>query len=40
MEAELQQFENERGERMRQQHERHERELDAFDEESARLGFR
>lgn len=40
MEAELQQFNNERAERIRCMHEKHEKELEAFDEESARMGFR
>lgn len=39
MEAELQQFNQERSERLRIKHEKHIKELDAFDEESAALGF-
>lgn len=40
MEAELQQFNNERSERIRQLHDKHEKELESFDDESTRLGFR
>lgn len=40
MDAETQQFLQERAERIRLLHERQERELEQFDEESARLGFR
>lgn len=40
MDAELQQFNNERAERIRQLHEKHEKELEAFDDESTRMGFR
>lgn len=40
MEAELQQFNNERAERIRILHEKHEKDLDGFDGESTRLGFR
>lgn len=40
MQGELQQFNQERTERIRQLHERHEKQLESFDEESARLGFR
>ncbi|XP_046980924.1 serine/threonine-protein kinase Tao isoform X2 [Schistocerca americana] len=39
MDVETRQFEQERDERIRLLHERHERELEQFDEESARLGF-
>ncbi|XP_045516518.1 serine/threonine-protein kinase Tao isoform X2 [Pieris brassicae] len=39
MESECAQFLAERGERTRMLHERHERELEQFDSESARLGF-
>ncbi|KAK7605013.1 hypothetical protein V9T40_006199 [Parthenolecanium corni] len=39
MDAETQQFLQERAERIRLLHERQERELEQFDEESARLGF-
>ncbi|XP_037950838.1 serine/threonine-protein kinase Tao isoform X2 [Teleopsis dalmanni] len=39
MEAELQQFNQERAERLRMKHEKHAKELEAFDEESAALGF-
>lgn len=40
MEIETQQFLQERAERIRLIHERQERDLEQFDEESARLGFR
>jgi len=40
MDAETQQFLQERAERIRLIHERQEHELEQFDEESARLGFR
>lgn len=40
MEMETTQFLQERGERVRILHEKQENELDQFDEESARLGFR
>lgn len=40
MEIETSQFLQERGERVRILHEKQENELDQFDEESARLGFR
>ncbi|XP_077288263.1 serine/threonine-protein kinase Tao [Arctopsyche grandis] len=39
MDSETQQFLQERAERLRLLHERHERELEQYDEESARLGF-
>lgn len=40
MNSETQQFQQERSERVRLLHERQERELEHFDEESARQGFR
>lgn len=40
MEMETSQFLQERGERIRLLHEKHEREFEQFDEESIRLGFR
>lgn len=40
MSSETQRFLEERSERIRLLHERQERELEEFDEESARLGFR
>lgn len=40
MEVETQQFLQERAERIRLIHERQERELEQFDEESTRQGFR
>lgn len=40
MDAELQQFNQERAERLRLMHEKHVKEIDAFDEESVTLGFR
>lgn len=40
MEIETQQFLQERTERIRLMHERQERELEQFDEESIRIGFR
>lgn len=40
MDAETQQFLQERAERIRLLHERQERELEQFDAESTRLGFR
>jgi len=40
MEMETKQFLQERGERVRLLREKQERELEQFDEESARLGFR
>ena len=40
MDAELQQFNQERAERIRELHDKHEKELDHFNEESARMGFR
>lgn len=40
MELETQEFLRERSERIRLLHERQERELQQFDEESARIGFR
>lgn len=39
MEAEKEQFHHERSERIRLLNERQTREIEAFDEESARLGF-
>ncbi|XP_075156748.1 serine/threonine-protein kinase Tao isoform X2 [Haematobia irritans] len=39
MDAELQQFNQERAERLRLMHEKHVREIDSFDEESVSLGF-
>ncbi|TMW51704.1 hypothetical protein DOY81_003196 [Sarcophaga bullata] len=39
MDAELQQFNQERAERLRLMHEKHVKELEAFDEESVTLGF-
>lgn len=40
MDAEIQQFNNERAERIRQLNDKHEKELEAFDDESTRMGFR
>lgn len=40
MEAELQQFNQERAERVKMLREKHDREVKSFDEESARLGLR
>jgi len=40
MDAELQQFNQERAERLRMKHEKHTKELQAFDNESIALGFR
>ena len=40
MEEETQQFLQERGERIRLLHERQTREVEQFDDESTRLGFR
>lgn len=40
MEAELQQFGNERAERVRNLHDNHSRETETFDDESTRKGFR
>ena len=40
MDAELQQFNNEHAERIRQLNDKHEKELEAFDDESTRMGFR
>jgi thousand and one amino acid protein kinase len=40
MHEESLQFKHERHERLRMLQERHDRDLDSFDEESARLGFR
>lgn len=40
MDAELQQFNQERAERIRECHDRHEKEFHHFNEESARMGFR
>jgi len=40
MDAELQQFNLERAERLRMKHEKHAKELEAFDNESIALGFR
>lgn len=40
MEVETSQFLQERGERVRELRDRHERELQQFDEESAHYGFR
>ena len=40
MEAELQKFNQDRAERLRMIHEKHAKELEAFDDESAALGFR
>lgn len=40
MDMELQQFLKERAERIRVLHERQDRELEQFDDDSARLGFR
>lgn len=40
MRAENQCFIEDRNEKIRQLHERQERELESFDEESVRLGFR
>uniref|UniRef100_A0A1L8DML7 non-specific serine/threonine protein kinase n=1 Tax=Nyssomyia neivai TaxID=330878 RepID=A0A1L8DML7_9DIPT len=39
MEAELQQFSQERTERLRELHEKHEKAMESFNEESARMGF-
>lgn len=39
MDAEIQQFSNERLERVRQLDDKHEKELEAFDDESNRMGF-
>lgn len=40
MDAELQQFNQERAERLRLMHEKHVKEIEAFDDESVTLGFR
>lgn len=40
MDNELQQFNIERAERLRIKHEKHSKELEAFDNESIALGFR
>lgn len=40
MDAELQQFNQDRTDRIRESQHRHEREFDHFNEESARMGFR
>lgn len=40
MESELQQFENERGDRIRQLHEKNKREMEEFDKESMEKGIR
>ena len=40
METELQQFNQERAERVRLLHEKHEKDLQAFDDESITMGFR
>ncbi len=40
MEAEFQQFDSERAERVRILHDKHQSEIEAFDEESIRKGFR
>lgn len=40
MDGELQQFNNERAERIKQLNDKHEKELDDFDNESTRMGFR
>lgn len=40
MEAELQQFESERGDRIRHLHDKHKREMEAFDKESLEKGIR
>lgn len=40
MDSETGQFLQERGELLRLLHERHERELEDYDKESAKLGFR
>lgn len=40
MEAELQQFSQDRSERIKMLHEKHEKESENFDDESARLGLR
>lgn len=40
MDAELQQFNQDHSERIRELNEKHDRELDHFNEESARMGFR
>lgn len=40
MDTELQQFNTERAERIRQLNDKHEKELEAFDDESTRMGFR
>lgn len=40
METELQQFNQERAERIRQLREKHERQLEHFDIDSASMGFR
>lgn len=40
MESELQQFENERGDRVRQLHEKNKREMEEFDKESMEKGIR
>ena len=40
MEAELQQFSNDRAERTRQLRDKHEKQLESFDDESIRKGFK
>lgn len=40
MDDELQQFNHERAERIRMLHIKHEKEIETFDSESARMGFR
>lgn len=40
MDAELQQFSQERSERIKHLHEKHEKDSEEFDDESARLGLR
>lgn len=40
MEMETAHFIKDRADRLRQIHEKHEKDLEAFDEESANLGFR
>lgn len=40
MNDELQQFNNDRAERIRMLHSKHEKEIDGFDSDSANMGFR
>lgn len=40
MDGELQQFSTERGERIKQLNDKHVKELDDFDNESTRMGFK